>query len=246
MKIYFILLLVSLSLCNDICKKIDKFTDAPKAIQEILEEILEEDLFCELEIADSKKDMKEIFKKRGFDVIQCKKKKSTSDIIVYHSRLPKFIIKMNFSQESIKVKKNKKNGVFIMVGIANRVSNANQLAHIIKTNNLKYVQVPKKYYYCTPNDTFVVLAKKINPSGRKISDLNLDELLEIINFIKLSRGILDLKFENMVLTEDKVFFIDTERLPHNHYKKTLKKDFESFKELINPKYVSDLNKMIQS
>lgn len=128
---------------------------------------------------------------------------------------------------------------YAIPNIVDRVINAQKIRDIIKENGYEYVYAPKKYLYCI-NDVAIVLAEKAIASNRTFKDLTGSEIIEILELASKSGGILDLRVRNMMLSKDKIVFIDTERDPNIlgwTATSLIKKTIPAFKKEINPKYV---------
>lgn len=169
----------------------------------------------------------------GFKVLRVRFPWDT--VVVEHQSLPGYVIKFLRIVAPKGWVRTINKGVFQAPKVSDRVINAQAIDTIVKQHNMHHVRVPKKFFYCV-NNIAIVIAQKIIPSKRTFKDLHEKEIREILSLISLADGMLDIKTRNMILTKDKIYFIDTERNKLTNWWSFVEKYVDAFKAEINPKY----------
>jgi|SRR5579859_5101711 len=202
----------------------------PVPLQEKLKQIFnDQDLFTKLE---ESKNPKALLESQGLKVIQLRSPADT--VVVEHPRLPGYVIKfMRISAP--KVSKTKLRGTFRTPKISDRVVHAQEIEHIINEKKLKYIGVPHKYFYCI-RDIATVIAEKIQASTRTFKNLTEQEIKEILTVVVEAEGMLDIRIRNMIITKNKIIFIDTEHAKTDNWWSIIKKYLDELKKAVNPRY----------
>lgn len=206
----------------------------PGNIREILDDVFKGSSFFEL--LEEQNDSVSWLKSQGFKIIQFNKDAPFEPSVMEHEQLPGFVIKfMRINAPKTRITRIKRN-LKIIPKMSDRVVHAQVLRKKIQAMGLRYVAVPEKYFYCV-DDVAVVVARKIVPA-RTLKDLNGDEIRDILRFVAAAKGIVDTRARNIIITQDKIFFIDTEKkeIPDWWLGEIKRKYWAPFRAAINPLY----------
>ena len=210
----------------------------PQSIQQQLDLLFKDrNIKQQLEIVP---DPKKYLNQLGFTVIQFKSNEPKDVVVIESNLLPGYVIKFVRIITPKSFHRTKRRGIVGPGLLGDRIKNSAKLRAIINEKDLKYIKVPKKYFYCM-DGLALLIAQKADKSKRTIKDLTKEEIQEVLQFAVAAHGIIDFKKENMVISADKIWFIDTERPEIKNWPEMLKSILPKFKKEVNDKYKNKID-----
>lgn len=220
----------------------------PKDIQKSLKRIFTQTLIDQITDIDSVPNLAEDLKQQDFKILQYLPNDPKSILVVTHPSIPKYVLKFSRTPDIIIYEKKERGTKRQWSDLRLRVENARKLRDIIDKDHTSLIKIPQKYLMYIKKFP-IVIAEKINiPQPKPLTEMNADQINELLFLVKTSNGILDLKPKNILFDGQYAYFIDTERAEQSlkKLKSILEPSINKFKKNINPRYIPCVDEWYQN